>query len=183
MKKNIIKILIAISIVIAISCVLLLLNNNNNNSNNKKTKSIKEALTSPKLLAVNSYSNYAWSVNFSGTAIFSDGSIYTWQENSNSKIKKYDINTTEGLEKFILEEGKLNKQTVSDNDLKNLKKYINLVEDDIKITYPGADMGTSTTYIINEKGKEITLKCSGDSEGKNKTEASKKLLNIIEKYL
>lgn len=181
MRKNIIKILIAISIVIAISCILLLLNNNNKDS--EKTNSIQKTLTTPKLLAVNSYSNYAWSVSFSGTAIFSDGSIYTWQENNNSKIKKYDIHTTEGLEEFILEEGKLKSKKVSNNDLKNLKKYVNLVKDEIEITYPGADMGTSTTYIINKKGEKITLKRSGDSEGKNKTDTSKKILNIIDKYL
>ena len=177
MKKTIIKLLILISIVIAITCTLLLLNNNNS-----KSKARQNISKSPDLLAINSYSNYAWGYSFSGTAIFSDGSIYTWKENDSSDVENYDLQTTKGLEEYILKEGKLKNKKVSDKDLKEIKKHINKVDDDINIKHPGADIGTYSITIINKNNKQITLKCSGDSTGENQTENSQKLLKIIEKY-
>ena len=60
---------------------------------------------------------------------------------------------------------------------------VSKIEDNIKITYPGADQGTNTIAVINEKNNEIVLKESGDSVGENYTKEAQELLKLIEKYL
>ena len=135
-----------------------------------------------KVIAMSSYSNYAWSAQYRGMAILNDGSIYSWDETDKEIIGKYKLGTIEGIQEFILKEGNKNLTKVSNNDLVKIKEYINQVENDIEVNHVGADMGTSTISVINDNNEEIKLKVSGDSIGENKTEKSKELLEILDKY-
>ena len=135
-----------------------------------------------KLLVVKTYSNYAWGFQFNGKAIFDNGSIYTWNESDNSTTKDYEIETIEGLKEYILNEADLKYKKVSKKDLKQIKEYINKIEDSIKPENAGADMGTATIFIIDENDNKIILKRTGDSVGENKKEEAQELLKIIEKY-
>jgi len=142
-----------------------------------------EINTNAQILIVNSYSNYAWGFQFHGTAICDDGSILTWNNVKESNLKmEYDIGTTEGLKQYILNEGKLKIRKVSNNDLEKLKEQISKLEDKIELTYPGADQGTTSIYVINTNNDKIILKCTGDCIGENQTLESKEILRIVEKY-
>lgn len=136
-----------------------------------------------KFMIIDTYSNYAWGTQFKGTAIYDDGSIYTWNETDNTKLSNYKLGTPEGLKDFIKKEAKQTKGIINEKDLNNLKKYISTLEDNIKISYPGADQGTNTTSVINENNEEIVLKKAGDSVGENETHESQEILKIVEKYI
>ena len=136
-----------------------------------------------KLLAINTYSNYATGFQFYGTAIFDNGYIFFWREYNDSNTKNYKIGTVEGLEEYILNEANLKIKKVSNHDLEQIKELVSKLEDNTEITYPGADQGTNTIAVINEKNNEIVLKESGDSVGENYTKEAQELLKLIEKYL
>ena len=131
-----------------------------------------------------SYSNYAWGIQYSGRAIFSDGTIYSWEFSSDeSNLNNYNLNTAEGLKNYILENGNIIDKKVSEKDLKEIIGYIDSLEDIIDIKYPGADMGITVTSAWTNEGNKISLILDGDSVGENKTETAKKLISIIDKYL
>ena len=70
----------------------------------KKNDKIEE----PSILIVKKYYNFKSAATFGGTAIFDDGSVYTWYYSSikreyNSYIGSYSINTKNGLKQFVLE--------------------------------------------------------------------------------
>ena len=142
------------------------------------------------LLAVNSYSNFAWSPSFSGTAIFDDGTIYSWKFHgtSNMDYKKYigmnNIDTKKGLEKFIIKKGSKKIKYVSQNDLKLLKELINNLSVD-NTNYQkechGADMGTSSISVYKEN-EEYKLAEYGDCDGESKSNNVQELLTLIKKY-
>lgn len=171
-KKLIIILVVALLIITTISIYILFTKKNENTSSNENAK----------LLVVQKYSNYAWGFSFSGTAIFDNGSIYTWKESDNSITKEYEIETIEGIKEYILNEADLKTKKVSKKDLKQIKEQISKIDDDIKIEHPGADMGTETIFVIDEKDNKIILRETGDSVGENQTKEAQELLNIIEKY-
>ena len=166
-------IIIVVILIISILFYILFMRKNGYVGNNNDAK----------LLAINTYSNYATGIQFYGTAIFDNGYIYIWREYNNSNTKNYKIGTIEGLEEYILNEAKIKIKKVSNNDLEQIKELVSKIEDNIKITYPGADQGTNTIAVINEKNNEIVLKESGDSVGENYTKEAQELLKLIEKYL
>lgn len=135
-----------------------------------------------KVIAISSFSNYAWSAQYRGMAIFNDGSIYSWDETDKETMGKYKLGTADGVQEFILNEGYKNLAKVLKNDLVKIKELINQVENNIELNHVGADMGTTTISVINENNEEIKLKASGDSMGENKTEKAKELLEILDKY-
>lgn len=143
----------------------------------------KSTTKASNLLVVSSYSNHAWSYTFSGTAIFSDGSIYTWKENNYSNVKNYNLETPEGLKQYILKNGKLGSKEVSDNDLTKIESYINKIKNEIVLNHPGADFGTSIISIYNNNGEKINIKYSGDTVGINQTYEAQELLKLLENYL
>lgn len=136
-----------------------------------------------KVIAVSSYSNYAWSAQYKGVAILNDGSIYKWDEKDSEKLGNYKLGTIEGVQDFILNEGNKKITKVSDDDLTQIKDYINKIENDIEVNYVGADMGTEQILVINNNNEEIILKSTGDAMGENKSENAQTLLGILEKYL
>lgn len=143
------------------------------------------------LLIVSSYSNFAWAPSFSGTAIFDDGTIYSWEFNGSTyeDYKKYigfsNIETKKGLEKFIIKKGTMKLKTVSQEDLKHIKDYINNLNIE-NISYKtdchGADMGTSYTSIY-KNDVEYKLREHGDCDGESKNNNVQDLLNLISKYM
>lgn len=135
-----------------------------------------------KFVILNTYSNYAWTTNFQGSAIYDDGTIYTWNETNKNKLNEYQIGTPQGIKKYIEDEAKKSNKKVSDRDLIELKKYINSLKDNIKLQYPGADQGTNTISVITNNNIEIVLKKTGDSVGENKTQESQNIIKIVEKY-
>lgn len=171
-NKNIAKYIVICAFVAFISVILALSFNRKRNKNDEIN-----------FMILNTYSNYAWGIQFNGTVIYDDGTIYTWNETNQNKIDKYNIGTTKGLKEFIKKEAKQTKGIVNKSDLNNLKKYISTLEDDIKISYPGADQGTNTISVITENDIEIVLKKSGDASGENKTYESQAILELIEKYI
>ena len=137
-----------------------------------------------KILVEESYSNYAWTAQFSGTAIFNDGTIYSWNSDNNKKENgNYNINSADGLKSYILENGKKRLKRVTSEDIEKIENYINNLEDSIDIGYPGADQGTNRISVWNSDNQEIKLSLKGDSVGENKSEIAQELLKLIDRYL
>ena len=150
------------------------------------TEDYKDELSkdNKKILIEKSYSNYAWSAQYNGMAIFNDGTIYSWNLTGNMKdLENYNVNSADGLKNYILENGKLENKKISAKDLEKIEEYINNIEDSIEIKYPGADQGTTTISAWNSNGKEIILSVKVDSVGENKTNNAQELLKIINRYL
>lgn len=142
-------------------------------------------IKSKTLLISSTYYNNAWAKTFSGVAIFGDGSIYSWIFHGNdADFSSYDIKKKEEFEKYIFDNAKLEKITVSDNDLILINKYMKKIniKDNITFKCMGFDMGSSdiSVWIDND---EINLEVSGDCVGKRNDRYSNKLLNIISAYL
>ena len=91
MKKSR-KIIIVVLIILIVLIIFLIYKKNVENNDSDSS-----------LLAVSSYSNYGFYDDFKGTAIFNNGSIYTWNMNKfRSSDTKYDLNSIDGLKKFVL---------------------------------------------------------------------------------
>ena len=136
------------------------------------------------LLAVKLYSNYAWGFQFNGTAIFTDGSIYTWSHSGNKNIGDYKINTAEGLKKYIMDKGKKKLKSVSKKDLDKIKKYVNEIKkEDINLSKNchGADMGSST-FEVHKNGELVLLYEKGDCDRESDNKKVNELVDIITKY-
>ena len=81
------KIIMSIIIVLIVTTIGILIGNKIYINN----ESTREEKTNKSLLVVDLYSNYAWGISFSGSAIFDDGSIYSWKFNgsTNSEYEDY----------------------------------------------------------------------------------------------
>ena len=184
-KKTIILIVTVIGFIGILGCILFSKNEITNNeqllneiTNNEQL--LNEINNDAQLLVVKSYTNYAWGFQSTGSAIFDDGSILTW--NNNSVVSKNNLMTNEGVKQFILNNGKLKSAKVADKDLEKIKENISKLEDKIEIEMPGADQGTTNIYIVNDNNDKIDLKYTGDWIGENQTEESKEILKIVKKY-
>ena len=131
------------------------------------------------MIAEKSYRNYAWGFAYRGSAIFSDGSIYEWDVGDNTNSTNFEVENTEN---WILNNATLSDKKVSQSDINKMLKNIENLEDDITYENVAFDMGSSMINVWKD-GKQITLQQEGDSEGKNTTTESKKLIKIINKYL
>lgn len=176
MKKHLKAAILELCVSLIIATIFLTIYNDMNPPAKPTTKTSN-------LLVVNSYSNHAWSYTFSGTAIFSDGSIYTWKENNYSNVENYNLKTPEGLKQYILKNGKLQSKEISDNDLTKIENYINKIKNEIVLSYPSSDFGTSIISIYNNNDEKINIKYSGDTVGINQTYEAQELLKLLEKYL
>ena len=149
MKRKVITYILAIIVIIGVLLCIKMGNRSKDSS----------------LLVVSTYSNFAWVSQYKGSAIFSDGTIYTWDfhgEDYKENTKDYDLQSKDGLEKFILEKGTKKINSVSKSELKEMKKSINEFQDkDYNLDCHGADMGSSIVSIYQDD-KEITIRQSGD---------------------
>ena len=139
-----------------------------------------------KILAEKTYSNFAFGIQYTTSIIFNDGTIYTWDYSAQTYDFPFATEATSSKEyyiNYILNNGKKSSKKVSTTDLETMENYIENLEDSIKIQYPGADQGTSSTSVWNSNGTEIKLRLSGDSVGKNKELNTKKILKIIDSYI
>ena len=159
------------------------------NSKNMDTyvKNIKNNDSHSSLLAVSSYSNYGFYDDFKGTAIFNNGSIYTWDmKDFRTSDTKYDLNSQDGLKKFILNYGSRRLKNVSKKDLNQINTLTNnLTNEEVAYNQKcmGADMGMYAIKVYNKNKESYILKESGNCEGNSKSNNAKKLIVLIEKYL
>jgi len=134
-----------------------------------------------KVIYINSYSNFAWGAEGYGYKIYSNGIIEEYDEHNS--------------------EAKLKRAKISKEELLQLKKLANSVEDDYIdsnsfapnsyesiINAATEDAGVTEKKIYNnEEKKWITLSQSGDTVGHNDTEEAKKIIELTEllykKYL
>ena len=174
-KRNLLIILLLIIVIIIGFFIYKFCDNKNyKDTLNKENK---------RILVESSYSNYAWTAQFSGTVIFNDGTIYSWNSNNKKENGNYNINSTDGLKSYVLENGKKRLKRVTSKDIEKIENYINNLEDTIDIEYPGADQGTSRISVWNSDDQKITLSLKGDSVGENKSEIAQELLKLIDRYL
>ena len=178
-KKVIIPIIVTLIVIIIGIFIGYKINGKNRQYQNKS------------ILVSVSHSNYAWGITFSGSAIFDDGTIYSWDFNDSddNDYTKYigdnNIDTKKGLEKFILNKGNIKVKKVSNNDLEKIENYINnLTEEDTNfdITCHGADIG-DTTISVYKNDEQLVLSRSGDCDGNSNSYSALKLLALIDKYL
>jgi hypothetical protein len=97
-------------------------------SKNDNKPEYREELDNDKkeVLAISSYSNYAWSVQENKTVIFNDGTIYYWDFNGSIEdIIDLDKGNTKV---FMLENGKKLDIKVTNKDLEKIEKEIKNVE-------------------------------------------------------
>lgn len=140
-------------------------------SNNKKS-----------LLIESSHENYAWGWRYSGTGIFSDGTIYTW-DNSN-----YDGNAPEdtnmALSNWILTYGTKQDLKVTTKDLSKLESNLSTLKDALTYSEDNIPMyDAGLTYICIWSGDtSFILSASGDYFGKNMTKESKTIRSIAKPY-
>lgn len=133
------------------------------------------------ILAEKSYSNSAWGFTYNGMAIFNDGTIYEWDfrgENGD-----YKANNSKEHANWILENGSKIDKKVSKKELDEIEKNITNLEDNIELESNAYDAGSNSVSVWNKDNEKIVLKESGDYRGENKSENSKKLIKIINKYL
>ena len=144
-------------------------NNNDNTNSNNNTINSEDDLNDNNILFKFSYQNYAWAKIDRGYYIYYNGDI--------KEYDKYDS----GI--------KLKATKISKEELSQLEELASIVEDKYEEGYSFmVDGGTSTKEIYNKKlAKWIVISQSGDSMGKNSTEAGKKISEltdqIYDKYL
>ena len=133
------------------------------------------------IIAEKSYINFAWGFQYSGMAIFNDGTIYKW--NFEGSHIDYKVNNLEEHRKWILEHGSKVGKKVSENDLQESEKIAANLENNIDLKNTAYDAGSNSISVWNADGKKITLKESGDYSGENKSNEAQRLISIISKYL
>lgn len=184
MKKKLF-LLIAL-ILIAITSIAIYLLSNNTSIPTLTQYRTELDIADKKILAEKTYSNFAWGIQYNTSLIFNDGTIYSWnysEQTYDFPFASEETSSDEYYKNYILENGKKSIKKVSKADLELMENYIESLENSIKIKYPGADQGTSTTSVWNSNGTEIKLRLSGDAQGKNTEENAKELLEIIDNYI
>jgi len=176
--------IIAIAVLIAIVVGLLVLNKEKLMKKDDNKDSI--VCNDDQLLVVKSHINFAWGFTFYGSAIFYDGSIYTWNSaKSNDEKTKLDLGETEALKEYIKTNGVKKEGKVSEEDLEEIKGYISKLtkkDTDFTLEHKAYDMG-DFSFSVYKNDVEISLRESGDYQGGNSTKNIKKLISLTEKYL
>lgn len=172
MKKNKMIIIVAIVLVIVIGIATLLICKNSEESKDS-------------LLLVSSNYDMKYGASFGGTAIFNDGSIYTWYYSStkseyNNYVGSYSINTKDGFKEFIMDKAKKKEEKISSKDLSKIKKIIKKIkEEDIKLNCNANEIKYSE-LVIYKKDEIFRLNISEDCSSSN--ESINELLSIINNY-
>ena len=176
MKKG-----IKIAIIVIVLCVLVFAGLYFGPNLLKKDKPVPE---NKDLISISSYFNGAGTVKFSGSALFSDGSIYTWNFSGDEFTKGgYNLNTLEGVTNYILDRADESKNVVSESDLNTIKEYINnLTEEELEFKEDCRDTynGTNTIEIVKDK-EIIAISETGDCNGSASSENAQELITILNK--
>lgn len=169
------KKIIIVPFVIVITGIFILFNNMNKSYLTELSNDEK------RIVAENAYMNFAWGFQYSGMAMFNDGTIYKWNfEGSNAD---YKVNSTEEHAQWILEHGTRVSKKVTEDDLKVIEQNINNLYGSINSKNTAYDAGSNYITVWDSNNKQIILKESGDYTGENKSNTSQKLISIINKYL
>jgi hypothetical protein len=181
MKKKVLISIVVIIIIVIIGLFICFINN---------SKTYREDNPNNEILASIIKSNYAWGVTFSGSAIFNDGTIYSWNfDGSNmNEFKEYvgnnNIDTQDGLKNFVLNKASKQSKKVSNEDLEKIEKNINnLTDKDTKfdVNCHGADRGDTSIYVY-KNNEQLRLSRRGDCDGQTNSSSGSKILSIINKY-
>lgn len=145
----------------------------------------KHTIDEKQIIAENSYMNLAWGFSYSGTIICNDGSVYKFSitDNNNEYIDAYK--DLKKLNKCILNNTTKYVCKISKNEINKIKEYSKNIQNEnyTEESSGGADMGQNSIKIWNyETNERITLKTSGDWNGKNSSLNANELIYLIEKY-
>ncbi len=174
MKNKSVIFIFTIFVLIVVSIIIVFINMN-------KTYRNELSIDKKVILAEKSYINFAWGFNYSGMAIFNDGTIYEWNFVGNRK--DYDVNNLKEYENWILQNGSKVDKKVTKKDLNRIKKNIKNLENNIESENTAYDAGSSSILVWNDNKEKIILKESGDNTGENKSNVSQELIKIIDNYL
>ena len=136
------------------------------------------------LVVVSNY-DMKYGASFGGTAIFNDGSIYTWYYSStksdyNNYVGSYSINTRDGFKEFIVDKAKKKEEKVSSGDLLKIKKLVKKIkEEDTKLNC-NVDYVKYSEIVIYKK--DDVLKLSTSEECSSENNIIKELVSIINGY-
>lgn len=138
------------------------------------------------LLVVNSHINFAWGFDFHGSAIFSDGSIYTWDSNKNSNgVVRFDLGDVEVLKEYIKSNGTKEENRVPEEDLDEIKEIISKLtkkETEFTSEHRAYDMGGGSISVYKDD-VEIELRKSGDYVGSGAGRNVSKLISLTKRHL
>lgn len=178
MKKRILFVLFLIIVLFISFGIYIKMNQNKQN----KEKENNQRNT---LIVVNLYYNNAWTKMCSGSAIFSDGSIYTWNlKGEQVNFDSNQLNNRTEMENYTLKNAQKEENIVSKEDLKKLKEYINKLpseEEAIILTCIGNDMG-SGYFIAWKDDKTNILSINGDCYGSLENQYAEKIENVSNEY-
>ena len=129
-------------------------------------------------ILVKEYSNYAWGISHSGSAVCDNGDIYTWRKyNQDYGEIGYSLSDA-----WIKKNGYVT-SSIPNSDLNKLDNLIKDVQDEeFKSECLGADMGSTETKVW-KNGKWILLRKHGDCDGESFSRTAQGILNIADKYL
>lgn len=136
-----------------------------------------------RILVEKSYSNYAWGYQYYGSAICSDGTIYTWDlSNGDYQMTSYDSLEDESFELIKSASPKITK--VSKKDMERLKEAINNLNGYMSRKNVAMDAGSNTITVWNYTiDNTIVIKESGDYVGENESPEAQEIIRIVNKYL
>jgi hypothetical protein len=150
------------------------------NNNNEQVLMVKGASD---VLAEDSYANYAWGYQYKGVVICADGSIYTFDKNSDDIA--VNVNSAQEMNEYILNNAELSDIRVSDDDLQKILEYISQVDPDKHSEEKNTanDAGSYNIQIYDYAAdSKVSLKETGDWESKNTSPNADKLVKLITKY-
>ena len=176
MKKRIIFVLFII-IVLIVSLGIYIKTNQNKESEDHQRNT---------LIVVNLYYNNAWTRICGGSAIFNDGSIYTWNlKGEQANFDSNQLNNRKEMEQYILKNAQKEENSISKEDLKKLKNYIKKLSSDeetITLTCIGNDMGSGYYIVWKDDKTSKILSINGDCYGSLDNQYAEKIENISNKY-
>ena len=143
-----------------------------------------------KVIASDSYSNFAWGFSYNGTLITDTGKICKVRLDDDQQSNFRNANET-GLEEFsdFLLDNATCHGKVSGNDLARLQELVGriherkLVKPDSGIYIQTFDAGTTCINAWNyTDGRSYSVKCSGDLVGENPDDDARELIQLVWKY-
>lgn len=143
-----------------------------------------------KVIASDSYSNFAWGFSYNGTLITDTGKICKVRLDDDQQSNFRDANEA-GLEEFsdFLLDNATCHGKVSGNDLARLQELVGriherkLVEPDSGVYIQTFDAGTTCINAWNyADGHSYSVKCSGDLVGENPDDDAQELIQLVWKY-
>lgn len=150
----------------------------------KKNKSKESEELDNSLLVVAADYHFKYAATNGGTAIYGDGTVYTWyfsisKKEYNSYMGSYSIGSKTGFDQFIKDKAKKSTKVVSKEDLIKIKNNID------KLGNPDTNCKDDIIYsdiTIYKDNLPIRYSTSGKCDLTGSNESLKELLELINKY-